>query len=197
MLFAGNQNAPTPSLRAQRDLAALRFAPWRQFAAYDLLASLQMMTPEEQQAFGMTAADGHVRILAIDSHSAPRLYDYGDYSFMVDRNPVVALEYAEKSLSLRPGFAAALMLKGDALNAMNKPEEARPYFERAVDTESRGRADLAWDAPWVSYINFLATQGKTNPADAREAVAVLARFKQRFPDSPSTADLERAVAGEN
>jgi len=191
----GNQYTSAPVVRAQRDLAALRIAPWRQFAAYDLLAALQVMTPPQQQALGMTVADGHLRVLAIDGHSASRLVEYGDYMFIVERNPVQALQYAEKSLSLRPGFAAALLLKGDALYAMNRPDEARAYFQRAVDTESRGRELLSWDGPWISYINFLATEGKTNSDDAREAKAVLEQFKRRFPQSQSTAALERVVSG--
>lgn len=143
----------------------------------------------------MTIAEAHQRVTAIDGHNALRLYDAGDYYYLVERDPVKALEYAEKSLALRPRYVGALMLKGDALYATSRAAEAADYFDRAVGIEAQSGESRRWEAPWISYINFLADRSTNDGESGIKAMELLDEFRQRFPGSEQLPALEKAVQG--
>lgn len=192
--IAGNQAAPSLTERATRDLKALRLAPWRIYPASDLVTVTQTLGTVEQSMVGVSAARAHDMLLERDGMNAITLYGAGDYYLTQEQDAARALQFAERSLELRPMFVPGIMLKGDAFAAQGRLEDAVVYLERAVALESTVTILHAWEAPWISYLSVLIGQARQDPVAAAHARDVYAEFSARFPGSMMRGVIERELA---
>lgn len=188
----GNQMAENYAVRAQRDLAALRTAPWRIYPALDLISSVGNLSESEQQRIGVNAEQAHQRLLALDGRNAVNLFNAGDFELLARKRPERALFYADRALALRPTFVPAIMLRGDALNALGRTDEAISHVREAVVLERQAPFAWKWDAPWVSYLGILTSPTASRAPDDPEAV--LEEFERRFPGHPRLEEYRRALS---
>jgi O-antigen ligase len=192
--IAGNQATPSLTERATRDLKALELAPWRIYPASDLVTVTQALGTVEQSMVGVSAARTHDMLLERDGMNAITLYGAGDYHLTQEQDAARALQFAERSLELRPMFVPGIMLKGDAFAAQGRLEDAVVYLERAVALESTVTILHAWEAPWISYLSVLIGQARQDPLAAAHARDVYAEFSARFPGSMMRGVIERELA---
>ena len=66
-------------------------------------------------------------------------------------HPEEALAEAQQSLALAPDAVKASVLVGDVLVALKRPEEARPYYERALT--SAKSVEPEFQVGWVDTLH--------------------------------------------
>ena len=196
--IVGNQMAPNYVVRAERNLAALKVAPWRIYPQVDLVDCAVNLMPPQQQMLGLDPETAYRRLLENEPLKALHQYNYGDYLLLVNGDAQAAYEYAERALELQPVYAPALMLRGDALIAMGEWEQGLADLAEAVRLESLSRVDHSWDGPWAAYLNALVADGKErgNGASLEQARSTLEAFRVRFPTSTFTTQIELMLSSD-
>jgi adenylate cyclase len=70
------------------------------------------------------------KALALDA-SLPDVYQLFAWIYLMKKQPEKALAHAEKAVALSPNGAEFQVVLGQCLNALGRPEEAIPFFEKA------------------------------------------------------------------
>lgn len=191
--IVGNQATSDPQVRVQRNLAALKKAPWRIFPQIDMAAAADVAADDQLRALGLSRADVWVRLLASDPDRSLHYCNAGTYYLLSEMDAGRALALADTSLELQPVNAPARLLKGDALCAMGDYEAGLAELAEAVRIESCARPILSWEAPWDVYLTRLLEAAPTNPAAAAAAESTFAAFEARFPASGQLESLRAQV----